>query len=120
MPKRKKIRKKGKKGKRLGGQGPAVAPLGLAKKVKAHVPGVGDLYCVYPVTVASPGAPIPVGANICLWCPNPAKIFKCDVVWKFEMTKKIWYKVGGAANLICTTCPDLRYSYEETRQVPED
>ena len=78
---------------------------GSTVKIKAHVPRDDDLYCVYPITNTSPGAPLKSGDKICIYCRDPGTKPKCDPIAKVELAGGVWYGLGGADNPICTGCP---------------
>jgi hypothetical protein len=83
----------------------------LTVNLKAHVPGEGELYCEYPITQASPGAPLAVGVTVCIWCRNPGAVPKCDAIWQVNLAGGVWYRLGGAVNPICSNCT-TRNTYE--------
>lgn len=72
-----------------------------AVTIRPHQSQPGELFCVYKVVRKSAAAPLGVGDELCIFCPDTAR--RCASWMHFVPSEGIWYEVENVQNF-CTDC----------------
>lgn len=73
-----------------------------AVAIRPHQAQPGELFCVYKVLRKSEAAPLRVGDELCIFCPDTAR--RCAAWMHFVAADSIWYEVAYVQTF-CIDCP---------------
>ena len=73
-----------------------------AVAIRPHQAQPGELFCVYKVLRKSEAAPLRVGDELCIFCPDTAR--RCAAWMHFVAADGTWYEVAYVQTF-CIDCP---------------